>query len=125
MVLKELFFPKNYEKSPSDQGLRPHTPIASGGWGLCPQTPVCNTFQLQYTSLLNTSSNLDIFSLFLTIGLSLLLERFPSYVPAPGHGFRSSISLRPKKIPLSKFLMTSLHVISGLGPSNQKSWLRL
>ena len=27
---------------------------------LCPQTPVCDTFDLQYTSLLNTSPNLNI-----------------------------------------------------------------
>ena len=29
-------------------------PIAIGGWGLCPQTPVSDTFE--YTSLLNASS---------------------------------------------------------------------
>ena len=34
MVLKQLFFSKNYEKLPS-------------GWGLCPQTPVNDTFELQ------------------------------------------------------------------------------
>ena len=30
------------------------------GWGLCPQTPVCDTFE--YTSFLNKSPKLDIFS---------------------------------------------------------------
>ena len=48
--------------------LRPQTPIASGGWGLCPQTPVDDMFELQYTSLLNPSPNLGI----LGIGLSPL-----------------------------------------------------
>ena len=36
-----------------------------------------------------------------------------------------STSLPPQIVPLSKFLMTSLYVICGLGPPNQKSWLRL
>ena len=39
--------------------------------------------------------------------------------------FHSTISLSPQKIPFSKFLMTSLHVICGLPPPNQKSWLLL
>ena len=61
MALKQLFlFKKNYKKSPS-------------GWGLRPQTSVNNTFELQYTSLLNTSANFYI----LTIGLS----------PPPLNGF--------------------------------------
>ena len=47
--VKTAFFSKNYEKSPS-------------GWGIRPQT-VNDTFELQYTCLLNinTSPNLDIF----------------------------------------------------------------
>ena len=36
------------------------TPIATG-WGLCPQIPVCDTFE--YTSLLNTSPKLVIYTL--------------------------------------------------------------
>ena len=39
--------------------------------------------------------------------------------------FHSTMSLPPQKIPFAKFLMTSLHVICGLGPPNQKSWLHL
>ena len=39
--------------------------------------------------------------------------------------FRSTISLPHKKLLFRKFLMTSLRVICGLGPPNQKSWLRL
>ena len=64
---------KNYEKSLSSSGLRPHT-------------PVCDTFKVQYIFYLNASTNLDTFRI-LPIGLSPLLKRVPSYVPTPGHGF--------------------------------------
>ena len=43
--IKIAFFSKNVQKLHS-------------GWGLPPQTPVCDTFE--YTSLLNTSPKLDI-----------------------------------------------------------------
>ena len=43
--IKIAFFQKNLQKSPS-------------GWGLRPQTPVCDTFE--YNSLLNTFPKLDI-----------------------------------------------------------------
>ena len=59
--VKAFFFTKNYEKSPTGWGRNPETPTASGGWGLRSKTPVNNTFELQYTSSLNTSPNLDIF----------------------------------------------------------------
>ena len=49
MMLKQLFF-FNYKKLLSGWGLRPQ------------QTPVNNTFELQYTSLFNMSLNLDIFT---------------------------------------------------------------
>ena len=61
IMLKQLFFSKNYEKVPSSWGLCPQTPIASAGWGLSPQTPVNNTFELQCTSLLNTLLSIYIF----------------------------------------------------------------
>ena len=54
------FFSKNLQKSPSGWGLCSQTPIATGGRGLRPQTPVCDTFE--YTSLLNTSPTLDIYT---------------------------------------------------------------
>ena len=54
------FFSKNLQTSPSGWGLSPQTPIATGGWGLRPQTPVCDTFE--YTSLLNTSPKLEIYT---------------------------------------------------------------
>ena len=49
------------------------------------QTPVNNTFELQYTSL-----HVSQFRRFriLTIGLGPPpRERVPTYVPTPGHGF--------------------------------------
>ena len=54
------FFSKNLQKSPSGWRLCPQTPIATGGWGLRHQNPVCYTFE--YTSFLNTSPKLDIFA---------------------------------------------------------------
>ena len=50
--IKIACFSKNLQISPS-------------GWGLCPQTPVCDTFE--YTSFLNTSPKLDIFAFQLLI----------------------------------------------------------
>ena len=38
------------------------TPIATGSWGLRPQTPVCDTFE--YTRLLNSSPKLDIYTFY-------------------------------------------------------------
>ena len=56
--IKIAFFSKNLQKSPSVWGLCPQTPIATGGWGLRPQTLVCDTFE--YISFVNTSPKLDI-----------------------------------------------------------------
>ena len=49
IVLKQLLFFFKLQKSPN-------------GSRLCPQTPLNNTFELQYTSLLKMSPNLDIFA---------------------------------------------------------------
>ena len=85
--IKLAFFPKNYEKLLSSWGLFPQTPITSGGSGLRPQIPVCNTFDLKHTSLLKHVSQIRYFCI-LSIGLIIpLLERIPSYVPTPDHGF--------------------------------------
>ena len=75
--IKIAFFRKNYEKSPSCWELRPHT-------------PVCDTFELRYTSLLKHVSQFRHFRI-LSFGLSPLLERIPRYVPTPGRDFWSSI----------------------------------
>ena len=59
MVLKQLFFQKITKNRPAAWSFAPRP---SGGWGLRPQTPVNDTFELHYTSSLNTSPNLDIFT---------------------------------------------------------------
>ena len=95
------------------------TPIVTGGWGLCPQTPVSDTFE--YTSLLNMSSKLDFYT-FQRLVFALSLYQKPGKVPS-GYGFRSSILryLCPtKKLLFRKFLMTSLRVICGLAPPQSK-----
>jgi len=38
MLKNASFFGKKLEKLPQRWGLRPQTPVASGGWGLHPQT---------------------------------------------------------------------------------------
>ena len=48
--IKIAFFPKTYKNCPAAEGFATQTPIATGGWGLRPQTPVCDTFE--YNSLL-------------------------------------------------------------------------
>ena len=45
--IKIGFFPKNYEKLSRGSQLRPQTSMASGSWGLRPQTPVYDAFELQ------------------------------------------------------------------------------
>ena len=66
------------------------------GWGLCPQTPVCDTFE--YTSFLNTSPKLDIFAFItasfrpLPLPKSWLSDNRPRL-----HIFHSAISLPYKK----------------------------
>ena len=89
--------------------------------GTLPQDP-----RLSYTTSLNTSSNLDIFTFLLTFGLNSL-PLVKSWSSAkPGHGFWSSVPryLCPTKFFFRKFLMTSLHVICGLTPPS-KPWLRV
>ena len=46
LILKQLFFPKHYKRSPSGWGLRAKILIISCGWGLFSQTSVCDTFYL-------------------------------------------------------------------------------
>ena len=64
--------------------------MASGGWGLGPQTS--SVLRLNYSTLLY-STHVSQFRHFCisTIGLSPLLKRVLSYIPTPGHGFWSSI----------------------------------
>ena len=66
--IKIAFFAKKLRKIAQRLGT---SPIASGGRGLRPQTPVCVTFELRYTSLLTDVSQFRHFRI-LTVGLSLL-----------------------------------------------------
>ena len=99
----------------------PPDPIAIGGWGLRPQTPsAIRLSTLAYSTRLLVR-HLD----FLRIRTLPLPKSWLSANRLQLQIFQSTISLAHKKILFSKVLMTSLHVICGLGPPNQKSWLRL
>ena len=45
--IKIAFSTKKLQKIVLRLGAIPHTPKASGGWGPRPQTPTCDTFELQ------------------------------------------------------------------------------
>ena len=79
-----------------------------------PPDPLCDTFELHYYSLLNTSPNLDMF----TLGLSPLPFAKSGQVQNRSRLliFHSALSLPHKNLLFQKFLLTSLHVICGLGP---------
>ena len=49
--IKIAFFPKNYKKLTAAGGFTPQAPIASGGWGLRPQTSVLDSFQVRKYTL--------------------------------------------------------------------------
>ena len=94
-----------------------------------PSDPVCDMFELQYTFFTQHVSQFRHFHI-LTIGFKP--SPLNEFLVTCQHRqllliFYSTISLPPQKIPLSKFLMTSLHVICGLPPPppNQKSCQRL
>ena len=91
--------------------------IAQRTGGSAPQTLFCDTFELQYTSLLKHVSQFKHFR-NLTIGLKLSLNEF--LVTCQHQATASDLPFydifAPRKIPFSKFLMASLHVICGLGP---------
>ena len=63
------FFFQKITKNRPEPGASPSDPLASGGWGLRPQTPVCDTFELQCTSLLKHVSQFRYFCT-LTLGVS-------------------------------------------------------
>ena len=73
--------------------------------GASPQTPVCDTFELHWLSQNVSKVTYFHFSTILVEALSFwkILVKWEA----------------------GKFLMTSLHVICGLGLPNQKFWLRL
>ena len=109
MVLKQLFF-KGYEKLPS-------------GWGLSPQKPVNNTFELQYIFL-----HVSHFRLFriLTFGLgpppeNEFLVTYQHQATASDLPFYDIFA--PTKN--SSFEVSDDVNACDLGPPSQKSWLRL
>ena len=57
--IKMAFFFQKLTKIAQWLRALPPEPIATGGWGLRSQAPVCDAFE--YTSLLNTSPKLEIF----------------------------------------------------------------
>ena len=66
-----FFVQKITKNRPAAEGFAPQTPIASGGCRLRSYTPVCDAFELQYTSLLKRVFQVRHFRI-LTIGLSPL-----------------------------------------------------
>ena len=109
---KKVFFPKNYKKSP-------------GGWGLCPQTPSCDTFELHYfTQQVPQFRHFHFlnywFEPFFLSGILVTCQP-----QATGYDLLFYKILAPKKI-LSKFLMMSLRVICGLPPFEfELNWWRI
>ena len=88
--IKIAFFSKKLRKIAQRPGASPPHPLAFGGWELHPQTFVCDTFKLQYTSLLKHVSQFRHFCI-LIIGLALSLNEFLVTCQHTGHGFWSSI----------------------------------
>ena len=111
MALKKLFFKKIPKNHPAAGGFVPRSP---------------SVIRLSKLVYFYTSPNLDIFIFnfwfkpFPFRKLSFKCQTRPRLLI-----FHSTISLSHKKFLFQKFLMTSLHVIFGLPPPNQKSWLRL
>ena len=108
--IKIAFFPKNRPTA------GPPKPPAAGD--PAPKPP--SVIHLSYTSFLNTFPKLDT-CIFSTISLSPLPLQNPGYVQTGNNDFRSSISLSHKKFLFGKILMTSFHVICGLGLSIKNS----
>ena len=104
-----IFFPKNYKKSPSGWGLRPHAPCVT-----------C----LSCTNLLTTSPNFDRIENFLTCGSSPSSIANPGYEPNQTPSFWSFILCLIKSPSFQKLLMTSLHELRFSPPPNSKSRLR-
>ena len=84
--LNSFFFQK-LTKIAQRLGALPPDPHSHRRLGLCPQTPVSDTFE--YTSLRNASSKLDFYT-FQQLVFVLSLYQNPGKVPS-GYGFRSSI----------------------------------
>ena len=112
------FFSKNLQKSLSSWGLCPQTPIVTGGLGLRPQTPSA----MRLSTLAYSTRFLSSTFTLLTISFCPLPlpKSWLSAIRLRLQIFHSTISLPNKKFLFRKFLMTSLHVICGLGPPQLK-----
>ena len=84
MVLKKLFYPKSTKNRPTAGGFAK----ASGGWGLRPQPPVCDTFESNKLSQHVPKVRYLYFSI---ISKSPLPLQNPGYVQTGNNDFRSSI----------------------------------
>ena len=120
-----VFFSKKLQKN--CPGAKGFVPMFSCCWGLCPQTPIWDTFELH--NFTRRVSRYRHFA-YLTFGLSRLYLAKSWLGVKTRHRlliFHFSKTLSYKKYFFWKVLMMSLHVICGLPtPSpNQTSWLRL
>ena len=104
------FFPKNYKKSPSGWGLRPHA-----------HSVTC----LSCTNLLKTSPNFDRIERFLTCGSNPSSIANPGYEPNQTPSFWSFILCVIKSPSFQKLLMTSSHDLRFSLPPYSKFRLRL
>ena len=124
--LNSFFFQKLTKNRPAAGGFAPSTPVATGGWGLCPQTPVCDTFEC--TSLLNTSFQVRLLHTFqqLVFRPLPLPKSWQSAIRLRLQIFHSTISLPHKKLLFSKISDDVIACDLWFGPPPiQKSWLRL
>ena len=76
MVLKLLFFQIITKNRLAAGGFAPMTPMASGGYRLRPWTPVCDTFQLLYTSLLTNVFQFTHFRILTRLVVALSMNEF-------------------------------------------------
>ena len=114
--VKTAFF-KKLQKIAQWQGASPQTPISSAAGGSAPR-PHQWYFWITVHIFTKHVSQFRHFHIS-TIGLSPSLGTSPLLCANTGPRFlifHCTISLPPQKIPPSKFLMASLHVIRGLGP---------
>ena len=102
--IKIAIFSENLQKLPS-------------GWGLCPQTPVCDT--LECTRLLNTSRKLDIctFYVFSPSPFTKVLVKCQQVTASDLPFYKT---LPHKNFLFWKILMTSMQVSCGLPPLQSK-----
>ena len=123
--IKIAYYSKKFQKLTQRLEAETQTPIATGGWGLGPQTPsVIRLSTLAYSASL-LSSTFPLSNYCISFRPLPLPKSWLSANRLQLQVFHSTISFPHKNFLFWKFLMTSLHVICALGPPNQKSWLLL